>query len=204
MGRQMALVPQDPLGALNPARTIGRQLSRFLRLRGGVHRREAPLRAIELLDRVHIREPSRVADLFPHELSGGMRQRVLIAMAFALRPELVVADEPTTALDVTVQRQVLRLFRELQRDHGCAVLFVTHDLGVVAKICDRVSVIYAGVIWEQATTAALLEAPRHAYSQALLQAMPRWDRPGRSLVPVPMELTARLRRDADAIGHASG
>ncbi|MFO1067481.1 MAG: ABC transporter ATP-binding protein [Geminicoccaceae bacterium] len=202
MGREISLVPQDPMTALNPGHTIGAQLGGFLRRRGGLGRAAAGRRALELLERVRIREASRVLGLYPHELSGGMRQRVLIAMAFALQPRLVVADEPTTALDVTVQREILRLFRELQHDHGCAVLFVTHDLGVVAKLCDRVSVIFAGTIWEQETTALLLERPLHPYTRALLAAMPRWDRPGDTLVPVPAELTRQLRLDAEAYDAA--
>jgi peptide/nickel transport system ATP-binding protein len=192
MGRAIALIPQDPMTALNPGYAIGTQMARFLRLRGGLPRGTAKLRSLELLDHVRIREPRRVAGLYPHELSGGMRQRVLIAMAFALEPKLIVADEPTTALDVTVQREILRLIRDLQRERGCAVLFVTHDLGVVAKLCTRVSVIYAGVIWEHAATAELLERPRHAYTRALLAAMPRWDRPGEQVRPVPATLTASL------------
>ncbi len=196
MGRAIALIPQDPMTALNPGYTIGTQMARFLRLRGGLRRDTARVRSLELLEHVRMREPRRVAGLYPHELSGGMRQRVLIAMAFALEPKLIVADEPTTALDVTVQREILRLIRDLQRERRCSVLFVTHDLGVVAKLCTRVSVIYAGVIWEHAATAELLERPRHAYTRALLAAMPRWDRPGEAVQPVPAALTASLAAEA--------
>jgi peptide/nickel transport system ATP-binding protein len=204
MAREIALVPQDPLLALNPGWTIGRQLGRYLRRRGGLGRRAVALRALELLDHVHIREPARVLGHYPHELSGGMRQRVLIAMAFALKPRLVVADEPTTALDVTVQRQILRLMRDLQRDHGSAVLFVTHDLGVVAKVCDAVSVIHSGRIWERRPIGELLASPAHPYTRALLAATPRWDRPGESLLPVPPGLTAVLEAEALAGDAARG
>jgi peptide/nickel transport system ATP-binding protein len=171
-------------------------MARFLPLRGGLQRRAARMRSLELLQHVRIRDPRRVAGMYPHELSGGMRQRVLIAMAFALEPKLIVADEPTTALDVTMQREILRLIRDLQRERGCAVLFVTHDLGVVAKLCTRVSVIYAGVIWERGATAELLGRPRHAYTRALLAAMPRWNRPGEAVQPVPATLVASLATEA--------
>lgn len=171
-------------------------MARFLPLRGGLRRRAARMRVLELLKHVRIREPRRVAGLYRHELSGGMRQRGLIAMAFALKPTLIVADEPTTALGVTVQREILRLIRDLQHERGCAVLFVTQDLAVAAKLCTRVSVIYAGVIWERAATAELLERPWHACTRALLAAMPRWDRPGEQVQPVPVALTASLATEA--------
>ena len=136
-GDAIALVPQDPMTALNPGRRIEAQLTDGLRLRRGMNAREAHERALELLAEVHIRDPERVLRAYPHQLSGGMRQRVLIAAAFALEPKIIVADEPTTALDVTVQKQILRLIRIMQEAHGTAVIFVTHDLGVVAQICDR-------------------------------------------------------------------
>ena len=136
---------------------------------------------------------------YPHELSGGMRQRVLIAMAFSCRPQLVVADEPTTALDVTVQRQILRLIKELQETAGTAILFITHDLGVVSKICDRVSVIHSGRILESAGVADLFDFPQHDYTRALMRATPRYDRPGDLLQPVPADLTARLIVEAETL-----
>ncbi len=143
---------------------------------------------------MHIRDPERVLRSFPHQLSGGMRQRVLIAAAFSLEPKLIIADEPTTALDVTVQKQILRLIRNMQAAHGTAVIFVTHDLGVVAQICDRVTLLFGGRIVEQGPTAALLENPQHAYTKALLAACPRYDEPGAGLQPIPEALIARIAR----------
>ncbi len=155
---------------------------------------------------VHIRSPERVLKQYPHELSGGMCQRVVIAIAFAGKPSLIVADEPTTALDVTVQFEILKLIRDLQRRTGTAVLFITHDLGVVAKICDTVSVIFAGRILEQGSTDELFSRPDHPYTRALMAASPRFDRPEAGLHPVSAELTARLWREAIAHdverGHA--
>jgi peptide/nickel transport system ATP-binding protein len=201
LGRFLAMVPQDPMTALNPVRRIAAQMTDHLRLHLRLDRRQARAEAEALLAAVHIREPGRVLAQYPFELSGGMRQRVLIAMAFACRPRLVVADEPTTALDVTVQRQILRLIRELQREAGTAILFITHDLGVVAKICDRVTVLHAGRVLEEAATPALFAAPRHPYTAALMRATPRYDRPGEALEPVPTALAERLRAEAEAFDH---
>ncbi len=198
LGRDLALIPQDPMTALNPVRPVGRQMVDVLRLRQGLDRKTAEDRALALLDEVHIRAPGTVLRQYPHELSGGMRQRVLIAIAFAGEPRLVIADEPTTALDVTVQRQILRLIRGLQEAHGTAILFVTHDLGVVAKICDDVSVIHAGRIVEAAPAGEIFAKPRHDYTRALFRATPRYDRPADALAPVPPELTERLLAEAAA------
>ena len=172
LGAHVALIPQDPLTALNPSRRIEAQLTDGLRMWKGCSAREARRRALALLDEVQMREPERVMRLYPHELSGGMRQRVLIAAAFALEPRLVIADEPTTALDVTVQKQILRLIRDMQLRHNTGALFVTHDLGVVAQICDRVTLLYGGRIMEQGATADLLLRPRHPYTRALVAASP--------------------------------
>jgi peptide/nickel transport system ATP-binding protein len=139
-----------------------------------------------------------VLNSYPHQLSGGMRQRVLIAAAFVLEPKLVIADEPTTALDVTVQKQILRLIRSLQERHGTSVVFVSHDLGVVAKICDRLTVLYMGKVMEAGNTADVLTAPRHPYTRALLAANPRYDRPGAGLEPTPPEVIAALRAEIAA------
>ncbi len=196
MGRGLGLIPQDPMTSLNPAGRIGGQIADVLRLHLGMDRAAARARALELLNDVHIREPERVLRRYPHELSGGMRQRVLIAIAFACRPKLIVADEPTTALDVTVQRQVLALIKEMQAQDGASILFVTHDLGVVAKTCDRVTVLHGGRVLEAGDTRAIVEAPQHDYTKALMAATPRHDRPGDLLQPVPEALTARLNEEA--------
>jgi peptide/nickel transport system ATP-binding protein len=198
LGRDIALIPQDPSTALNPARRIDAQMTDGLCLKRGLSAKEARTRARALLEEVQIRDPDRVLTSYPHQLSGGMRQRVLIAAAFGLEPKLVIADEPTTALDVTVQKQILRLIRSLQESHGTSVLFVSHDLGVVAKICDRVTVLYMGKVVEQGVTADVLNAPRHAYTRALLAANPRYDRPDIGLEPTPPEVVAALRAEIAA------
>ena len=198
LGVRIALIPQDPLTSLNPARRIGDQLTDGLRLRAGMNRAQAFDKALSLLNDVHIREPERVLKRYPHELSGGMRQRVLIAQAFSLNPHVIIADEPTTALDVTVQKQVLRLIRDMQREHKTTLLFVTHDLGVVAQICDRMTVLYGGKVLEQGVTAEILANPQSPYTRALLAASPRYDQPEQSLKPVPEALIAELKREIGA------
>ena len=202
MGRGLALIPQDPMTSLNPVYRIRRQITDVLRLHLGMDRTAARARTRELLDEVHIRAPDRVLRQYPHELSGGMRQRVLIAIAFACRPKLIVADEPTTALDVTVQRQVLALIKRMQTQEGASILFVTHDLGVVAKICDRVTVLHGGRVLETGDTRRILEAPHHPYTRALIAATPRHDRPGELPCPVPEALKARLNEEAAAFDAA--
>ncbi|MDX8458816.1 ABC transporter ATP-binding protein [Mesorhizobium humile] len=198
IGARTALIPQDPLTALNPSRRIGAQMTdRLVRILGWSGER-ADKRIRQLLDEVQIRDPERVLKSYPHELSGGMRQRVLIAAAFAAEPRLIVADEPTTALDVTVQKQILRLIAQLQRDHGTAILFVTHDLGVVAKISQKVSVLYAGKMVEEAETAALFAAPQHPYTRALIAATPRYTDPYASLKPVDESVLAGLAAEIAA------
>ncbi|WP_018698522.1 ABC transporter ATP-binding protein [Amorphus coralli] len=196
LAKEIALIPQDPMTALNPVKRIGVQMIAPLTRHLGLSRKEARARALAGLEEVAIHDAEAVLDRYPHELSGGMRQRVLIAMAFQTTPRLIIADEPTTALDVTVQRQILALIRDLQARHEAAVLFVTHDLGVVAKICDRVTVLHAGRVLEQGSCAQVIEHPQHPYTQALQAATPRFDRPADVLSPVPASLAASLWKDA--------
>lgn len=185
IGTTAALIPQDPLTALNPSRRIGPQITKRLVDILGWRKDAAESRAVDLLAEVHIPDPSRVMRSYPHELSGGMRQRILIASAFAAEPKLIIADEPTTALDVTVQKQILRLIADMQARHGTALLFVTHDLGVVSKVCDTLSVLYAGKVVEDAQMQRFFMHPVHAYSSALLAATPTYTNPTGSLTPVP-------------------
>ena len=172
-GNRIAMVFQEPMTSLNPVLTIGQQIGEVLRLHQGLSGRGARERTVGLLRGVGIPAPEQRLREHPHELSGGMRQRVMIAMALACEPELLIADEPTTALDVTIQAQVLALLRELRQQSGLGVLFITHDLGVVAQIADHVAVMYAGRIVERAAVRELLSAPRHPYTRGLLEATPR-------------------------------
>jgi len=203
LGRRIALIPQDPMTSLNPVKRVGSQIVALLRHHLALSKGDALERATELLVEVAIREPRRVLELYPHEISGGMRQRVLIAMAFACDPSLVIADEPTTALDVTVQRQVLQLVERLRQRHGAAILFVTHDLGVVAKICRTMTVLHAGRVLEEGETADVLTRPRHPYTRALLAATPRADRPAEALCPVPPALIESLWSEARRLDRQS-
>ena len=183
-GAEIGLVFQEPMTALNPVFTIGSQIEETLRVHGRATRRTARARAIELLDAVSVPEPGRRVDEYPHQLSGGLRQRALIAMALACDPALLIADEPTTALDVTIQAQILDLLRDLRTRLGLAVLLITHDLGVVARMADRVAVMYAGRIVEEAPVRALFDDPRHPYTQGLMASMPG-AAPGARLAAIP-------------------
>jgi peptide/nickel transport system ATP-binding protein len=203
LGLRIAFIPQDPNTSLNPVKRIGDQVGAVLRHRLGLNRRSAHDRALALLGEVAIRDPDRVVALYPHEISGGMRQRILIAIAFASRPHLVVADEPTTALDVTVQRQILRLIHDIQHRQGAAVLFITHDVALVAKLCQSVTVLHAGRVLESGATASVLSGARHPYTRALLAATPRLDRPAEALAPMPRELIATLTAEARAYDAAN-
>ena len=176
-GKDIAMVFQEPMTALNPGRNVGSQIAEVMRIHGDIGRQAAWERAVALLERVGIREPAQRAKAYPHELSGGMRQRVMIAIACALSPRLIIADEPTTALDVTVQAQVLELLFSIQAETGAAVLFITHDLGVVAEIADRVVVMRAGEVVEEGDVGQIFGRPVHPYTQALLAAVPDVDAP---------------------------
>jgi peptide/nickel transport system ATP-binding protein len=184
-GRDMSMVFQDPLTSLNPVVPIGLQITEVLRRHRGMGKEAARKAAVELLDRVGIPDPRRRLDTYPHQLSGGMRQRALIAIALACSPRLLIADEPTTALDVTIQAQILELLRELVRETGAALIMITHDLGVVAGLCEAVNVLYAGRIVERAQRHRLFSTPRHPYTHGLLQSIPRLDAPqGEELITI--------------------
>lgn len=171
-GNDIAMVFQDPMTSLNPVYTIGRQLGEGLRLHRGYTKEQATKRAIELLDMVGIPNPEQRVKDYPHQFSGGMRQRVMIAMALANHPDLLIADEPTTALDVTIQHQILKQMRSLQEEYGTSIIFITHDLGVVAELCDRVVVLYGGLVMEEAEINDLFENPLHPYTMGLLASIP--------------------------------
>jgi len=175
-GREIAMIFQDPMTSLNPVLTIGRQISESLMLHMLLQKKQARWRAIELLEKVGIPDPARRLDDYPHQFSGGMRQRVMIAMALACAPSLLIADEPTTALDVTIQAQIVELVVSLREQLNMAMIWITHDLGVVAGLAERVIVMYAGFIVEEALVDELYENPRHPYTIALLEALPRVDR----------------------------
>ena len=202
IGATCALIPQDPLTALNPSHRIGPQITDRLVDILGWTRADATARARDLLAEVQIPDPDRVLRAYPHELSGGMRQRILIASAFAAEPKLIVADEPTTALDVTVQKQILKLIAGMQARHGTALLFVTHDLGVVSKVCQRLSVLYSGMVVEDSSVTDFFAAPRHAYSAALLAATPKYTDPAAGLLPVPDAVVDAVR--AEVAAHDRG
>jgi peptide/nickel transport system ATP-binding protein len=181
-GRRIGFIFQDPMTSLNPVLSIGRQMIDTMRTHLQIGRRELRHRALDWLERVGLPNPPRVFDAAPHELSGGQRQRVVIALALCAEPDIVIADEPTTALDVSVQAQVLQLMRRLHKETGAAMILITHDLGVVAKMADRVAVFYAGRVVETAPTATLFEAPRHPYTAGLMAATPAPDADGRMQV----------------------
>lgn len=185
-GREIGLIFQDPMTALNPVKTIGEQIAEVIRLHQKSTQKEAWEKAIDLLARVHIPNPTQRAKDYPHQLSGGLRQRALIATAIAGDPSLLIADEPTTALDVTVQAEIMRLLAELISEHQRAMIFITHDLGLVAGLCDQVAVMYAGEIVEYGPVQKVLESPLHPYTQALLNSLPNWETPpGHRLPTIP-------------------
>ncbi|MBI1170013.1 ATP-binding cassette domain-containing protein [bacterium] len=184
-GDRMAMIFQEPMTALNPAIPIGEQIAESVRRHRGVSQAAARARALDMLRRVRIPAPEQRLDEYPHQLSGGMRQRVMIAMALANDPALLIADEPTTALDVTIQAQILDLMRSLTRETGAALILITHDLGVVAEMADRVAVMYAGRIVETGTAAAIFDDPQHPYTIGLMSSMPALDEGHERLTTIP-------------------
>jgi peptide/nickel transport system ATP-binding protein len=184
-GGRIAMIFQDPSSSLNPVLRIGRQIVEALRIHRGLRGNAARAEALRLMDMVGIPAPSRRFDLYPHEFSGGQCQRLMIAMALAGEPDLLVADEPTTALDATIQAQILDLLNTLRAETGMALVFISHDLGAVSQVCERVCVMYAGRIVEEGTVAQLFSEPRHPYTRGLFDAIPRIDGPGERLLPIP-------------------
>jgi oligopeptide transport system ATP-binding protein len=184
-GRRIAMIFQDPMTSLNPYLRVSEQIIEPLLIHENISKQDALARALAMLEAVGINDAPRRLHQYPHEFSGGMRQRVMIAMALITRPELLIADEPTTALDVTVQAQILELLKKLQRESGMAVIFITHDLGVVSGLCDRVQVMYAGRIVEAAGTRTLFQSPRHPYTQALQRSIPALQARGQELYTIP-------------------
>lgn len=183
-GAEIAMIFQDPMTSLNPVLTIGRQITESLRLHLGMNSAQANNRAVELLDMVGIPDPRRRLKSYPHQFSGGQRQRIMIAMALACNPQLLIADEPTTALDVTIQAEILDLVRQLSRELGMAMIWITHDLGVVAGLADTIQVMYGGRIMERGPIDVVFKDPRSAYTLGLLHSIPRLDRSGERLKPI--------------------
>ena len=183
-GNDISMIFQEPMTSLNPVLTVGRQIAETLQLHQGLSRAAAGQRAVEMLDLVRMPEPARRAGAYPHQLSGGMRQRVMIAMALSCDPKLLIADEPTTALDVTIQAQILDLMRDIVETSGAAIVLVTHDLGIAASLCHRVNVMYAGQIVESAPVDGIFSAPMMPYTWGLLDSIPRTDRPAGADLPM--------------------
>lgn len=183
-GNRISIIFQDPMTSLNPTYTVGRQLMEAILLHTGRNRSEAYARAVEMLKLVNVNEPEKRMKQYPHEFSGGMRQRVMIAMALACEPDILIADEPTTALDVTIQAGILELMKDIQKQIGMAIIMITHDLGVVAQLCDEVIVMYAGGICEQGTEEEIFYHPCHEYTKGLMRSIPTTENDGEKLRPI--------------------
>ncbi|MNM01064.1 Oligopeptide transport ATP-binding protein OppD [compost metagenome] len=184
-GNAVSMIFQEPMTSLNPLFTVGQQIIETVRLHQGISRKEAREHAVDMLRKVGIPRPESIIDEYPHQLSGGMRQRVMIAMSISCNPELLIADEPTTALDVTIQAQILDLIRRLNEEQGTAVMMITHDLGVVAEMCHRVAVMYAGKVVEEGTVRDIFKNPLHPYTQGLIASVPRMDETRERLYSIP-------------------
>ena len=184
-GKCCSIIFQDPMTSLNPVFTVGNQLREAIELHTNRKGKEAEARAVEMLTLVGVNEPEKRVKQYPYELSGGMRQRVMIAMALACEPDILIADEPTTALDVTIQAQILELMQDLQKKLGMAIIMVTHDLGVIAELCDEIIVLYGGRVCERGTADDIFYRPHHEYTKGLLRSIPNVDRIGEKLVPIP-------------------
>lgn len=184
-GKCCSIIFQDPMTSLNPVFTVGNQLKEAIELHTDRKGKEAEARAIEMLTLVGVNEPEKRVKQYPYELSGGMRQRVMIAMALACEPDILIADEPTTALDVTIQAQILELMQSLQKKLGMAIIMVTHDLGVIADMCDEIIVMYGGRVCERGTAEDIFYRPHHEYTKGLLRSIPNVDRIGEKLIPIP-------------------
>ena len=184
-GKCCSIIFQDPMTSLNPVFTVGNQLREAIELHTDRKGKEAEARAIEMLTLVGVNEPEKRVKQYPYELSGGMRQRVMIAMALACEPDILIADEPTTALDVTIQAQILELMQSLQKKLGMAIIMVTHDLGVIADMCDEIIVMYGGRVCERGTAEDIFDRPHHEYTKGLLRSIPNVDRIGEKLIPIP-------------------
>jgi len=200
-GGQISMIFQEPMASFAPALTVGKQMVEQLQIHTNMSKARAKEISIEMLDRVGITEPSRRFDQYVFEYSGGMRQRAMIAMALTTKPRLLIADEPTTALDVTIQRQVIDLMKELISDFGMSILFITHDLGVIAQTADRVAVMYLGRIMEKGAVRDVLRTPGHAYTRGLLNALPDLDNLDAALTPIPGDIPSPLERPSGCVFH---